>query len=41
MIDQLFVQIHPHQACAPMHAHFRNCYREASTERVLTMAAVA
>lgn len=33
MIGQLFVQIHPHSACAPMHAHFASCYREASPER--------
>jgi hypothetical protein len=33
MIGQLFVQIHPHSACAPMHAHFAECYREASQER--------
>jgi len=33
MIGQLFVQIHPHSACARMHAHFAACYREASPER--------
>jgi hypothetical protein len=32
MIGQLFVQIHPHPACARMHAHFAQAYREASHE---------
>ena len=32
MIGQLFVQIHPHPACAPMHAHFAECYRSAGAE---------
>jgi hypothetical protein len=27
MIGQLFVQIYPNSACAPMHAHFADCYR--------------
>lgn len=30
MIGQLFVQIHPHSACAPMHAHFARSYRAFS-----------
>jgi hypothetical protein len=41
MIDQLFVQIHPHAGCSPMHAHFRRCYQDETPERILTMAAVA
>ena len=32
MIGQLFVQIHPHAACAPMHAHFARSYRSFSGE---------
>ena len=38
MVGQLFVQIHPHSACAPMHAHFAACYREASPERMVMAA---
>ncbi len=30
MIGQLFVQIYPNSACAPMHRHFAAHYREAS-----------
>jgi hypothetical protein len=30
MIGQLFVQIHPNPACAPMHAHFAQSYRDAA-----------
>lgn len=33
MIGQLFVQIYPHPACARMHGHFAESYREASLER--------
>jgi hypothetical protein len=40
-IGQLFVQIHSHPACAPMHANFAATYREASSERPKAMAAVA
>ncbi|HWZ33340.1 MAG TPA: hypothetical protein VNX18_18490 [Bryobacteraceae bacterium] len=40
-IGQLFVQIHPHSACARMHRHFSACYLEASTERSQVIAAVA
>jgi hypothetical protein len=32
MVGQLFVQLYPNPACAPMHAHFAACYREASAE---------
>ena len=32
-IGQLFVQIHPHSACAPMHAHFTASYKAASYEQ--------
>lgn len=31
-VGQLFVQIYPSPACAPMHAHFAACYREAAVE---------
>jgi hypothetical protein len=32
-IGQLFVQIYTNSACAPMHAHFAACYKEASLAR--------
>lgn len=32
-IGQLFVQIHPHSACAPMHAQFSLSYQEATLYR--------
>lgn len=45
MIGQLFVQVHPHAACSPMHAHFAGVYQEASREDrgegISAMAAVA
>jgi len=41
MIGQLFVQIYPHPACSRMHGHFAESYREASTDRPKTLAAVA
>jgi hypothetical protein len=41
MIGQLFVQIHPHQACARMHAHFAESYRTAMIETQTPVAAVA
>lgn len=31
MIGQLFVQIYPHSACARMHSHFAEAYRQASS----------
>ena len=31
MIGQLFVQIYPNSACAPMHAHFAESYRASAT----------
>src|SRR5580658_2021329 len=31
MIGQMFVQIYPRSACARMHAHFAEAYRQAST----------
>lgn len=34
MIGQMFVQIHPHSACAPMHARFQDAYLAASAKRV-------
>jgi hypothetical protein len=33
MIGQMFVQIHPHSACAPMHGRFAEAYRAASSTR--------
>lgn len=46
MIGQLFVQIYPNSACAPMHAHFAESYRNASAPELpmrkpAIMAAVA
>ena len=41
VVGQLFVQIHPHPACARMHARFAQAYLEASRERPLAMSAVA
>ena len=41
MIDQLFVQIHPNSACAPMHKRFAIRYREASEALAATVAAPA
>lgn len=40
-IGQLFVQIHPHSACARMHAHFSASYREASAGLPKALAAIA
>jgi len=40
-IGQLFVQIHPHAACARMHTHFAAQYREAASPRQLTLAMAA
>jgi hypothetical protein len=39
MIGQLFVQIHPNSACAPMHKRFAIHYREASQALAATIAA--
>jgi hypothetical protein len=33
MVGQLFVQIYPRPACAPMHAHFAECYRRAALDQ--------
>ena len=45
MIGQLFVQIHPHPACAKMHRHFTAAYHaassSASSEETAALAAVA
>ncbi len=38
MIAQLFVQIYPNSACAPMHRRFAAHYREASAELAETLA---
>jgi hypothetical protein len=41
-IGQLFVQIHPHPACAAMHKHFAEHYHEASSAEIPgAIAAVA
>jgi hypothetical protein len=32
MIGQMFVTIHTHSACAPMHAYFAECYRSYSLQ---------
>ena len=37
MIGQLFVQIHPNSACAPMHKRFAARYREASQALAATV----
>ncbi len=39
MIGQLFVQIHPNSACAPMHKRFALRYREASQALAAAVAA--
>ena len=41
MIGQLFVQIHPHPACAPMHAHFAERYLEALSGEAPDLIAIA
>jgi len=44
MLGQLFVQIHPHPACASMHKHFAEHYHAVSSADLpgaLAMAAVA
>jgi hypothetical protein len=41
MVAQLFVQIYPNSACAPMHRRFAAHYREASALLVETLAAPA
>ena len=33
-VTQLFHQIYPHAACAPMSTHFARCYRAASQNEV-------
>jgi len=35
MIGQLFVQIYPRSACAPMHSHFADAYRAANSREAL------
>jgi hypothetical protein len=45
-IGQLFLQIHPHPACARMHGHFAESYRaasspDASVDQTPTMAMAA
>lgn len=41
MIGQMFVQIHPHQACAQMHSHFAETYRVANASADLSQLAGA
>ena len=41
MIGQLFVQIHPHPACAAMHKHFAARYREALSAEIPDVMAIA
>jgi hypothetical protein len=38
MVAQLFVQIYPNSACAPMHRSFAAHYREATDAMVETLA---
>ena len=33
-VGQMFVQLYPHPACAPMHANFAQAYRDASPKEV-------
>ena len=40
-IRQLFVQIHPHSACARMHSHFTASYRSAELPKPLGSLAAA
>ena len=40
LIAQLFVQIYPHSACAPMHRRFAAHYKEASAALLETAAAL-
>jgi methionine synthase I (cobalamin-dependent) len=40
MIAQLFVQIYPNSACAPMHRRFAAHYQEASAALAETVAAL-
>jgi hypothetical protein len=40
MVAQLFVQIYPNSACAPMHRRFAAHYQEASAGLAETMAAL-
>jgi hypothetical protein len=41
MVTQLFVQIYPNSACAPMHRRFAAHYREASVASVDTVSMLA
>jgi hypothetical protein len=41
MIGQLFVQLHPHAACAPMHKQFAEHYHEASSAEIPGAMAIA
>jgi hypothetical protein len=40
-VGQLFVQIHSHSACAPMHGHFARAYAAAGTAPLMAAVAVA
>jgi hypothetical protein len=35
MIGQMFVQIYPNSACAPMHSYFAEAYRAASARELV------
>jgi len=37
MLGQLFVQLYPNSACAPMHKRFASRYREASQDLAATL----
>jgi hypothetical protein len=42
-VGQLFVQLYPHPACSPMHAHFEAAYQQAQRkgpgQKTLTVTA--
>lgn len=40
MIGQLFVQIYPNSACAPMHRNFATHYKEASSLKAAIVTSV-
>jgi len=40
-VSQLFVQLYPHAACAPMQNHFSQAYRDADGEELSAIMATA
>ena len=40
-VSQLFVQLYPNAACAPMQSHFSKAYREADGEDLPAIVATA